>query len=339
MKQLIFGILALFIFSCNENPKEEFSLTGTTNGIENGTILYLDRVSDEKIIDSVKVENNSFTFQTKLPNTPLQIVLRTKDFSHYRFLWLENNQMEFDGTETDFRNANITGSISENLSQSLSREIDSLPRNESLKKEMEFVRNNPNSIVSANILSIYSTTCGKEKTKELFDLFSIENKNSEYGKSISNYIELNRDPKIGDKYIDFEMENTKGELKKLSDFNDKIVLLEFWASNCGPCRKENPNLVKTFETYNPKGFEIFAVSQDIKKSSWLTAFETDKLPWMQVSDLKGRDNSASLIYGINAIPDNFLIDRNGIIIGRNLRGQELNKKLAEIMPVAHTIYN
>lgn len=334
MKQLIFAILTLFIISCNENSKEEFSLTGTTNGIENGTTLYLDRISDETLIDSVKVENNSFRFQTKLTNAPLNVVLRTKGFSHYRFLWLENNQMEFHGSESDFRNANVTGSISENLSQSLMREIDSLSRDKRLIKEMEFVKNNPNSIVSANILSIYSTTWGKEKTKELFDLFSLENKNSEYGKSISKYIELNKDPKIGEKYIDFEMENTKGELKKLSDFNDKVVLLEFWASNCGPCRKENPNLVKTFETYNPKGFEVFAVSQDTKKTNWLNAIEKDKLPWLQVSDLKGRGNSASLIYGINAIPDNFLIDRNGIIIGRNLRGEELNKKLAEIIPVS-----
>ncbi len=339
MKKLVFAIITLFIISCNEKPKEEFSLIGTTGGIENGTMLYLDRLSDEKIIDSVKVENSSFSFQTKLTKTPMQVVLRTKDFSNYRFLWLENNPMEFDGTGTDFRNANVTGSISENLSQTLSREIDTLSRNKRLKKEMEFVQNNPKSIVSANILSIYSTTWGKEKTKELFDQFSRENKNSEYGESIAKYIKLNKNPKIGEKYVDFEMKNTNGELKKLSDYNDKIVLLEFWASNCGPCRKENPNLVKTFEKYNPKGFEIFAVSQDTKKSSWLKAIEKDKLSWNQVSDLKGRDNSASLIYGINAIPDNFLIDRNGIIIGRNLRGEELNKKLAEIMPVSKNAYN
>ena len=332
-------MVILFIVSCSEKTKQEFLLIGTTNGIENGTYLYLDKISEEKIIDSVKVENNSFRFQTKLSKTPLQVVLRTKDFSHYRFLWLENNRMEFDGTETDFRHANVTGSISENLSQSFRRETDMLPRNERLKKEMEFVKNNPKSIVSANILSIYSTTWGKEKTKELFDLFSIENKNSEYGKSILKYIELNKDPKIGEKYVDFEMQNTIGEIEKLSDFNDKIVLLEFWSSNCGPCRQENPNLVKTFQKYNQKGFEIFAVSQDTKKSSWLKAIEKDELPWKQVSDLKGRDNSASLIYGINGIPDNFLIDRNGIIIARNLRGEKLNEKLAELMPEANTEHN
>jgi len=329
MKKIIFGIIILLVISCNEKPNTEFSLIGKTNNLENGTVLYLN--DKEVLIDSVIVENNSFRFDTKLPKSPFQVILRTKKYSHYRYLWLENNPMTFDATQSDFRNAIVTGSTEENLSQTLSKETKSLPRDEQLKKDMEFVRKNPNSIHSAYILSVYSTTWGKEKSKELFDGFSLENKNSEYGKSISKYIELNKNPKIGEKYVDFEMENTNGEVEKISDFDNKIVLLEFWSSNCGPCRKENPNLVKTFKKYNPKGFEIFAVSQDTKKENWLKAIQKDKLPWNQVSDLKGRDNSASLIYGINGIPDNFLIDKNGIIIARNLRGEELNKKLAILL--------
>lgn len=195
---------------------------------------------------------------------------------------------------------------------------------------MEFVSKNPNSVHSAYILSVYTKTWGKEKSKELFDKFSLENKNSEYGKSISKYIELNKNPRIGEKYVDFEMTDVNGDMRKLSDFNEKVVLLEFWSSNCGPCRKENPNLVKTYEKYKPVGFEIFAVSEDIKKDNWLKAIETDKLPWLQVSDLN-RNNSASLIYRINSIPINFLIDKTGIIIGRNLRGVELNETLEKLL--------
>ena len=332
MKKIIFGLITLLVLSCNETQKAEFSLSGTTNGIENGTVLYLDDNSSENnLIDSVIVNNNSFNFQTKLLKTPLQVVLRTKNYSHYRFLWLEKNSMKFDGTQTDFRNAIVIGSKTENLSQNFHKEIDTLSRKEQMDKSIEFVKNNPNSIVSAYTLSVFSTTWGKEKTSELFNKFSEENKNSEYGKKIANYIELNKDPKVGEKYVDFEIEDTNGKIRKLSDFKDKIVLLEFWASNCGPCRQENPKLVKTYEKYNPKGFEIFAVSQDIKKSSWLKAIEKDKLPWLQVSDLKGHDNSASLIYGIKSIPDSFLIDKNGIIIGRDLRGEVLNKKLDELL--------
>lgn len=329
MKKLIFGITTLLIISCNEKPKEEFSLVGTTNDIENGTILYLD--VENKSIDSTKIENNKFVFKTKLSSSPLQVIIRKKDFSQYRFLWAEKKPMTFDATKTDFRNAKITGSESENLSFSLHQKIDTLPRNERQKAEMEFVKNNPNSIVSASMLSLYSTTWGKGKTKELYEQFSTENKDSKFGKEITKYIELNKEPKIGEQFVDFESEDQNGDPKKLSELKGKAILLEFWASWCGPCRQENPNLVKTYENFNPKGFEIFAVSLDENKESWLKAIVKDSLNWEHVSDLKGNRNEASLIYGVNGIPDNFLIVENGEIVGRNLRGDKLNQKLKEIL--------
>ena len=329
MKRIIFGIITLLVISCNEKPQMEFSLNGTTSGIGNGTTLYLD--VENNTIDSTKIENNAFVFKSKLSSSPLQVIIRTKDFSQYRFLWVENKPMTFDATKTDFRNAQITGSETENLSFSLSQKIDTLPREEAQKLEIEFVKNNPNSIVSASILSVYSTTWGKEKTKELYEQFSEENKNSKFGEEITKYIELNKEPKIGEQFADFESENQNGKLKKLSNLKGKVVLLEFWASWCGPCREENPNLVKTYEKFNPKGFEIFAVSLDENKESWLQAIKKDNLNWEHVSDLKGDKNEASLIYGVNGIPDNFLIAENGEIIGRNLRGEKLNEKLKEIL--------
>ncbi|MCG8804032.1 TlpA disulfide reductase family protein [Tenacibaculum finnmarkense] len=329
MKKIIFGIITLLAISCNEKKETKFSLNGTTKGIENGTILYLN--IGNKIIDSTKIENNTFVFNSKLPSSPLQIIIRKKDFSQFRYLWAENNPMTFDATKTDFRNAKITGSESENLNFSLNQKTDTLPRSERQKLEIEFVKNNPNSIISASMLSFYSTTWGKEKTKELYEQLSSENKNSKFGKEITEYIELNKEPKIGEKFADFESEDQNGKLIKLSELKGKAVLLEFWASWCGGCRQENPNLVKTYEKFNPKGFEILAVSLDEDKESWLKAIEKDRLNWEHVSDLKGQRNEASLIYGINGVPDNFLIAENGEIIGRNLRGDELNAKLKEIL--------
>ena len=328
MKKIILGLTIIF-FSCNEKKNTEFSLNGTTSGIQNGTTLYLDYKNE--LIDSTKVENNTFKFNSKLPKSPIQVLLRTKDLSNYRFLWVENNPMTFDATKTDFRNAKITGSESENLSFSLHQKIDTLPRNERQKMEMEFVKTNPNSIVSASMLSFYSKTWGKEKTKELYEQLSIENKNTLFGKEITKYIELNKNPKIGEQFVDFESENQNGELKKLSDLKGKVVLLEFWASWCGPCRQENPNLVKTYEKFNPKGFEIFAVSLDQDKENWLKAIKKDSLSWEHVSDLKGQGNEASLIYGVNEMPDNFLISESGEIIGRNLRREKLNQKLKKLL--------
>jgi peroxiredoxin len=329
MKRIIIGIITLITISCNEKPPVEFSLKGMTNGFENEDIIYLD--FNNKTIDSTKVINNTFEFKTKLTSSPINLWIHNKDFSNYRSFWAENKPMIFDATETDFRNAKITGSESENLRFNLYQKIDSLPRNERQKMEMEFVKENPNSIVSASMLSLYSTTWGKKKTKELYRQFSTENKNSEFGKEIAKYIELNKEPKIGEQFADFESENQFGKPKKLSELKGKVILLEFWASWCGPCREENPNLVKTFEKFNPKGFEIFAVSLDENKESWLKAIKKDSLNWEHVSDLKGQQNEASLIYGVNGIPDNFLIAENGQIIGRNLRGDKLNQKLKELL--------
>lgn len=330
MKKIAFVVITLFIICCGETTKTEFSLSGKTNGLEDGTMLYM-RV-ENKSIDSTKIVNNAFVFNTKLPNSPLQIIISTKDFSQYRFLWAENKPMTFNATNSDFRHAEVIGSELENLSYSLIQKIDTLEDDERQKIEMDFVKNHPNSIVSASVLSIYATTWGKEKTVELFEQFTTENKNSKFGKEIATYIKLNKDPKIGDQFVDIASKNHKGELKKLSDLKGKVVLLEFWASWCGPCREENPNLVKSYENFHPKGFEIFAVSLDDDRGNWLEAIKKDNLNWEHVSDLKGSRNEASLVYGVNGIPDNFLIAENGEIIGRNLRGDELNQKLQEVLP-------
>lgn len=329
MRKIIIGIIILIAYSCSEKTSAEFLLSGTTNDIENGAMLYIDH--NNKLLDSTVVTDNSFEFKTKLPNTPVQLWLHNKDFSNYRAFWAENNPMKFDATKTDFRNSIITGSESEELSFNLYQQIDTLPRSVGQKMEMEFVENNPKSIVSVSILSVYSTTWGKEKTKELYDQLSIKNKNTKFGKEIARYVELNKEPKIGEHFADFESENQNGESKRLSDVKGKVILLEFWASWCGPCRQENPNLVKTYEKFNPKGFEVFAVSLDESKERWLKAIEEDNLNWGHVSDLKGTHNTASLIYGINGIPDNFLIDEEGIIVGRNLRGDKLDEKLIELL--------
>ncbi len=107
-------------------------------------------------------------------------------------------------------------------------------------------------------------------------------------------------------------------------------MVDFWASWCGPCRGENPNVVAAYKKYHDKGFEIFGVSFDTDKDKWLKAVEDDKLTWFHVSDLKGWGNAAGKIYGVRGIPHSVLIDKEGIIVAKNLRGEELHKKLEEI---------
>ena len=118
----------------------------------------------------------------------------------------------------------------------------------------------------------------------------------------------------------------------LSDFQGKYVLLDFWASWCGPCRQENPNLVKAYAAYNDKGFEILGVSLDNKdgKEAWVNAIEKDGLTWTQVSDLNSWNNEVARMYGVRAVPQSYLIDPEGVIVAQNLRGEALEEKLAEI---------
>ena len=108
------------------------------------------------------------------------------------------------------------------------------------------------------------------------------------------------------------------------------MLLDFWASWCGPCRKENPNVVKLYNKYKTKGFEILGISLDQNRERWLQAIQADQLTWKHTSDLKGWSNEVSKLYEISAIPKTFLVDPNGMIIARDLRGAELERKLAEI---------
>ncbi|MEM9992018.1 MAG: TlpA disulfide reductase family protein [Bacteroidota bacterium] len=129
---------------------------------------------------------------------------------------------------------------------------------------------------------------------------------------------------------DFEMATPEGEQLKMSDLRGKVVLVDFWASWCGPCRRENPRVVKLYNKYKDKGFEILGVSLDSNKDRWLKAIKDDRLTWPQVSDLRGWQNAAAKMYGVRSIPHTMLLDAEGKIIGRNYRSHTLEAKLKEI---------
>ena len=155
------------------------------------------------------------------------------------------------------------------------------------------------------------------------------------GKKLAAIIETGKKTNTGVVAMDFMQNDTTGKPVKLSDFRGRYVLVDFWASWCKPCRAENPNLLKAYNKFKDKNFTILGVSLDDEdgRKAWLHAVAKDGMPWTQVSELKGFKSKAAVDYGINAIPANFLIAPDGKIIARNLRGDELEKKLSQVLPM------
>jgi peroxiredoxin len=156
--------------------------------------------------------------------------------------------------------------------------------------------------------------------------------NSKSGVAYQKYLDILKAVAVGQTAPDFAEADTSGKLVRLSSFRGKYVLLDFWASWCGPCRAENPNVVKAYNNFKGKNFTILSVSLDRpgKRDAWIKAIKTDGLAWNHVSDLKFWDADAVKLYGIQAIPQNLLLDPDGKIIGKDLFGDDLEKKLAEI---------
>ncbi len=322
----------MLIFSCQKKltnvGSAKFRLTGKTNNIADGTMIYFVDVLSNKIFDSTSISNNYLKIEHSFPVYPTLIFLHSKDYSESKQIWVEDNHMIFDASKSDFSEAIISGSKTHDEFELFLKQTDTIESNERSEiVVMDFIRNHPDSRFGVSMLAGYAPNWGSEKVKTLYNGLSKENKASVYGIRIAKFIELNRPHEIGDKFTDFEMENEKGETISLSDKLGKITLLDFWASWCGPCRAQNPDLVKTYKKYNSSGFEIFSVSLDFSKENWVKAIEKDRMTWNHVSDLKGRNSAAGMIYSVNAIPDNILLDKNGIIIAKYLWGEELNKAI------------
>lgn len=332
MKRTITIILTagfVFLFACEKKPQQ--AISGQTIGLTDNTVIFLsDRLKD-LIIDSTQISNSKFSFNIKSVEIPYQVIIHTKDNKKRKTFWLDKSDLTFTQNSSDFKDVTILGSETERIYQDHRKSKSGLSMKKRLEKDLEFINSNTTSILSASLLSASATMWGKDKTLQMFNSFSDDVRDSYYGTKVRRYLDLTKDPKIGDMYTDLTIPDTTGKEIRLSECHSKITLIEFWASWCGPCREENPELIKTYEKYHSKGFEIYAISLDMDKQWWMDAINEDGLEWIHVSDLKGNNSDVNLVYGVNPIPDNFLINEEGKIIGRNLRGLDLNAKLAEVM--------
>lgn len=193
------------------------------------------------------------------------------------------------------------------------------------------IKKNPDSYVSLDLFEIwFATNIIPEDFNRVFNELSPRLRSAPITKGWLEELEVASKFAVGKSAQDFSQNDVSGNPVSLSSFKGKYVLLDFWASWCGPCRALHPELVESFGKYKDQGFTIVGVSMDSNKKQWIDAIEKDGLSWTQLSDLKGSNNAVGLQYGITSIPRNFLIDPNGVIVGVNLKGKALDDKLAEI---------
>ncbi len=352
--------LALFILLSISSTMAQpgYTIKMDLAGFKDGTNFELVDLDLEKVIDSTSLKGGKLIFKGNVKE-PVVGRIHTVD-NKYLIVYLENKTINIKGNYDDFYYAQIEGSemndywiesrntqktyqiTRDSLVQkymSLS-DADSLQARQIALKMSEidkwstsyrkaFIKRNKPTYFTLNELFFLKNDLSPDSLEFMFNRFPANLQKTKDGVMISAYIK-NSVPQVGQHYIDIEGLDPEGKTHKLSEFNGQYVLLEFWASWCGPCRQENPLTVKTYNQYHKNGFQIFGFSTDKDKASWTTAIKSDNLNWLNVSDFKGLHSDGAARYRVTAIPQNFLIDPAGIIIAKNLRGDALAEKLRSI---------
>jgi peroxiredoxin len=355
--------VGLLMVACSSEP--QYIVKGKIAGSDSIT-FYLQKREAGKIItiDSAISKKGSFTIKGGAVEYPQLIQLVAGNTRKRTSFYLENSKIAINGTLDSLFKADITGSKAQDEYQSFidsnkpltdkyssiyaeyqsasqagnfTRVAEIEKQADSLQSEMKslqknFVSNNPASYVTPSILVSLSYEMEADEIDSMITVLDTAIAKVPQIVSLKERAMVMKAVAIGQKAPDFTMNDVDNNPVTLSSkYGSRLLLVDFWAAWCGPCRQENPNVVKVYTEFHKKGFDVFGVSLDQKKEDWLKAIADDKLTWTHVSDLQYWSNSAAKLYAVNSIPANFLLDETGTIIGKNLRGEDLYKKVQELL--------
>ncbi len=363
MKKLFYALMAMvLLYSCNSEP--QYKITGTIEGLTSGTALLQKGNQRTPItVDSVSFEKGKFVFKGAVPEPDFYII-KFADTLGVIPLLLENKEITINVHIDSIYDADIKGSesttkfiefdrnlgdfemkfrdlyeeyVQANMSGDAAKVKEIEEQYEGIETEQmdymkNFVKSNSKLFVGPFVTSQYlMVQIEHTELEQIAAEFDTTMNSSKYMVMINDRIGTMKRVAIGQPFVDFTLNDTTNTPVALSSvIGQKYVLIDFWAAWCGPCRHENPTLVKNYAKYKDKGFEIFGVSFDKSRDAWIKAIQEDGIIWPQVSDLKYWDCEAGKLYGVRGIPHNVLIDKDGIIIAKNLRGDDLGAKLEEI---------
>lgn len=362
-------VLGLFLFIssalCAQNST--YTLNGSIESNQyDGKKIYLQKLNNSRNgfinIDSTIVKGDKFIFTQAISDKDLSLrFISTEEPISYApaFFLAETGEInlnigKFNKVEGTLRNNRFQDFS--NLQDSLNRQIENIVQNYSQlpqtsdnqskmmqegqaimkllqQSRYDFAKENINNDLGEFIALSSFEILTPDQVLELTSLMRPEFKNSELGQQVVAYYEAQNSKVIGANYKDIKLKDPLGNDISLSDHvgKSKVVLIDFWASWCGPCIKEMPNIVAAYQKYKDKGFQIIGVSMDEDQGRWLNTIDRLGMTWPQMSDLKGWQSAAAKLYGIDSIPFTLLVDKNGKIIDSNLRGAQLQNKLQELL--------